>query len=59
MEYLAVKWVHILSATLMFGTGFGTAFYMFFVNRTRNVQAMAVVTRGWWPRPIGGSPRRR
>lgn len=53
MEYLAVKWVHILSATLMFGTGFGTAFYMFFVNRTRNVQAMAVVTRlvakaDWW-----------
>ena len=53
MEYLAIKWVHILSATLMFGTGFGTAFYMFFVNRTRNVQAIAVVTRlvaraDWW-----------
>ncbi|HEX8404118.1 MAG TPA: DUF2269 domain-containing protein [Duganella sp.] len=53
MEYLAVKWMHILSATLMFGTGFGTAFYMFFVNRTGNVQAMAVVTRlvakaDWW-----------
>lgn len=45
--------LHILSATLMFGTGFGTAFYMFFVNRTRNVAAIAVVTRlvakaDWW-----------
>ena len=53
MEYLAIKWLHILSATLMFGTGFGTAFYMFFVNRTGNVQAIAVVTRlvakaDWW-----------
>lgn len=45
MTYLSVKWLHILSATFMFGTGFGTAFYMFFVNRSGNVQAMAVVTR--------------
>ncbi|MCP3019484.1 DUF2269 family protein [Cupriavidus basilensis] len=45
MTYLTVKWLHILSATFMFGTGFGTAFYMFFVNRSKNVQAMAVVTR--------------
>ncbi len=45
MTYLIVKWLHILSATFMFGTGFGTAFYMFFANRSRNVQAMAVVTR--------------
>lgn len=53
MDYLAIKWLHILSATLMFGTGFGTAFYMFFVNRSGNVQAMAVVTKlvakaDWW-----------
>jgi uncharacterized membrane protein len=53
MDYLAIKWLHILSATLMFGTGFGTAFYMFFANRSGNVQAMAVVTRlvaraDWW-----------
>jgi uncharacterized membrane protein len=37
----------------MFGTGFGTAFYMFFANRSRNIQAIAVVTRwvaraDWW-----------
>jgi len=53
MDYLAIKWLHILSATLMFGTGFGTAFYMFFTNRTHNVAAIAEVTRlvaraDWW-----------
>src|SRR5690606_26749933 len=32
-------------STLLFGTGLGSAFYMFFTNRTRNVAAMAVVTR--------------
>lgn len=53
MEYLTTKWLHILSATFMFGTGFGTAFYMFFTNRSGNVQAIAVVTRwvaraDWW-----------
>ena len=52
-DYLAIKWLHILSATAMFGTGFGTAFYMFFTNRTRNVAAIAVVSRlvaraDWW-----------
>lgn len=45
MEYLIVKWLHILSSTLLFGTGLGSAFYMFFTNRTRNVAAMAIVTR--------------
>lgn len=53
MDYFTIKWLHILSATLMFGTGFGTAFYMFFANRSGNVQAIAVVTRlvaraDWW-----------
>jgi uncharacterized membrane protein len=44
-HYLLVKWLHILSATLMFGTGLGTAFYMFVTNRSGNVQAIAVITR--------------
>lgn len=43
-DYLIVKWLHILSATLLVGTGFGSAFYMFFVNRTRNVDAIAAVS---------------
>ncbi|QDQ26520.1 DUF2269 domain-containing protein [Chitinimonas arctica] len=53
MDYLALKWLHILSATFLFGTGFGTAFYMFVANRSGNVQAIAVVSRwvvraDWW-----------
>ena len=45
MEYLLVKYIHVMSSTLLFGTGLGSAFYMFFTNRSRNVQAIAVVTR--------------
>ena len=45
MEYLTVKWVHILSSTLLFGTALGSAFYMFFTNLTRDVRAIAIVTR--------------
>lgn len=45
MDYLLVKWVHVFSSTLLFGTGLGSAFYMFFTNRTRNVQAIAIVSR--------------
>ena len=44
--YLVVKTLHILSATLMVGTGFGTAFYLFWVNRSGSVPAQAVVRRG-------------
>lgn len=43
--YLVVKWLHILSAVAMVGTGFGTAFYLFFVNRMGSVEAIAVVSR--------------
>ncbi|HKY03087.1 MAG TPA: DUF2269 domain-containing protein [Burkholderiales bacterium] len=45
MDYLFVKWIHVFSSTLLFGTGLGSAFYMFFTNRTRNVQAIAIVNR--------------
>jgi uncharacterized membrane protein len=45
MTYLAVKWLHILSSTLLFGTGLGSAFYMFFASRTRDVPVIAVVVR--------------
>jgi uncharacterized membrane protein len=29
MEYLVVKWLHILSATVLFGAGVGSAFHLF------------------------------
>ena len=43
MEYLALKWLHILSATLMFGTGLGSAFYKWTTDRSGDVRAIAVV----------------
>lgn len=45
MDYETVKWLHVLSAALLVGTGFGSAFYLYFANRTRNVQAISVVAR--------------
>jgi uncharacterized membrane protein len=32
MEYLIVKWLHILSSTILFGTGIGSAYYMLFTS---------------------------
>lgn len=51
--YLALKWLHVLSSVLMVGAGFGSAFYMFFTNRSGNLAAQAVVSRlvvraDWW-----------
>jgi uncharacterized membrane protein len=51
--YLLVKWIHILSSVLLVGTGFGSAFFMFFANRSGSVSAQAVVCRlvvraDWW-----------
>jgi len=45
MEYLIVKWLHVLSSTLLFGTGIGSAWYMFFTSLTRQPAATAVVVR--------------
>lgn len=32
MDYLVAKWLHVLSSTILFGTGLGTAYYMFFAS---------------------------
>src|SRR6185295_6571353 len=45
MTYLVVKWLHILSSTLLFGTGLGSAFYLFFASRTRDPRVIAQVAR--------------
>jgi uncharacterized membrane protein len=45
MEYLIVKWLHIVFSTLLFGTGLGSAFYMFFTSLTRDARAVANVVR--------------
>ena len=45
MTYLIIKWLHILSSTFLFGTGIGSAFYMLFTSLSRDVRAIAVVSR--------------
>lgn len=43
--YLTIKALHIMSSVLLVGTGFGTAFYLFFANRTGSIPAIAAVSR--------------
>lgn len=43
--YLLVKWLHVVSSVLLAGTGFGSAFYLFFTNRSPSLEARAVVAR--------------
>ena len=45
MDYLILKWLHVMFSELLFGTGLGSAFYMYFASRTRDVRAIAVVVR--------------
>jgi len=43
--YLLIKWLHIVSSVLLAGTGFGSAFYLFFANRSTSLEARVVVAR--------------
>jgi uncharacterized membrane protein len=43
--YAALKFVHIVSATVLFGTGLGTAFFMWMSHRSGNVVAIAHAAR--------------
>lgn len=45
MLYLWVKWVHVVSSTILFGTGIGTAFFMFMANRRKEVAGIAFASR--------------
>jgi uncharacterized membrane protein len=44
-DYLLWKWLHVLSSTLLFGAGIGSAFYMLFASLSRDARAAAVVVR--------------
>lgn len=44
-EYLWVKLFHILGATLIFGTGLGTAFFMLRAHLSQNTEAMKITTQ--------------
>jgi len=41
--YLTVKWLHVLSSTILFGTGIGIAFFKWAVTRSGNVKAIRIV----------------
>jgi uncharacterized membrane protein len=43
--YLLIKWVHIVSSTVLFGTGLGIAFFFVRAQRTGNVTVIASVGR--------------
>jgi uncharacterized membrane protein len=43
-SYLWLKWLHVLSSTVLFGTGIGTAFQMWVAHRRGDVRAIAVVS---------------
>jgi uncharacterized membrane protein len=43
--YLLTKWVHILSSTLLFGTGIGSAFYLLVSTLRRDTVVVAAVAR--------------
>jgi uncharacterized membrane protein len=45
MEYIIAKWLHVLSSTVLFGTGIGSAYYMLFTSLTRDAHAVASVVR--------------
>lgn len=45
MDYLLIKTVHIISATILFGTGLGTAFFLFRTWIAGDAGALRVVSR--------------
>ena len=44
MIYVWIKILHVISASILFGTGLGTAFYMFYVNLQNNIALIAKAT---------------
>lgn len=53
MLYLWLKFLHILSSTILFGTGIGTACVMLYAHRTRDVAVISATTKyvvlaDWW-----------
>lgn len=45
MMYLSLKYLHILSMVLLFGTGLGSAFYKWMADRSKNIEHIAIVNR--------------
>lgn len=45
MTYLTLKYIHLLSMVLLFGTGLGSAFYKWMADRSANVTHIAIVNK--------------
>ena len=45
MDYVLLKWVHVLSSTLLFGAGVGSAFHLFAATLRRRTGAIAGAAR--------------
>jgi uncharacterized membrane protein len=45
MDLVIIKYLHILSSTVLFGTGVGTAFYLLLASASRDVKLIAGVAR--------------
>ena len=45
MDYLTLKWLHILSSTVLFGTGIGSAFYLLVATIGRDARTVAAISR--------------
>jgi uncharacterized membrane protein len=45
MEYFILKYIHILSATFLFGTGIGTAFFMLLAYLSKNITTLQNTTK--------------
>ncbi|MBE7370092.1 DUF2269 family protein [Ramlibacter pallidus] len=45
MDYLVLKWVHVLSSTILFGAGVGSAFHLFAATLRRRSDGIASATR--------------
>jgi uncharacterized membrane protein len=43
VDYVIVKWLHVLSSTVVFGTGVGSAWYFFVAARGRDPRIVAFV----------------
>ena len=45
MDYLLLKWLHIMASTILFGAGVGSAFHLFASSLRRRVDGLATSTR--------------
>ena len=43
--YLVLKYLHVVSAAVLLGTGAGIAYFLFTAHLSRNIEALRVVTR--------------